>query len=302
MKRILVTGAGGYIGNELCQQITQKGWTVFGVDNLRFGQPKPDIHFFAKGDVTDISFMRDILRETHPDAIVHLAALVGMPICKANPEEATMVNVESTRLLLENIGPEVQFIQPCTNSQYGTVAGDVLCDENTPTNPISLYAVTKCISEALVLNRLNSVSLRLATVYGLQEKRMRSDLLVNFFVKTLVEKRELVLFEPEFKRNMIHLNDVAGAFVHAIDKQLEGVYNVGDDALNSTKGELAQKVADIVGGKVIVSTEGEDPDKRNYNVSSAKFYNTGYNIESEFDKNIKELEKYYETWKDAPYV
>lgn len=292
-KRVLVTGAAGYIGNELVDQLIYRGHDVYAIDNLRFGQKPPDVINFKQGNITDVNFIKEVIDWAKPDAIVHLAALVGMPICKANPEEATMVNVESTRLLLENINPEVQFIQPCTNSQYGTVEGDVLCDENTPTNPISLYAVTKCISEALVLNRKNSVSLRLATVYGLQERRMRSDLLVNFFVKTLVQKGELVLFEPEFKRNMINIRDVARAFIHTIDKELEGVYNVGDDSLNSTKGELAQRVADIVGGTVSVSTEGEDPDKRNYNVSSAKFYNTGYNIETEFEYQIRVLANYY---------
>ncbi len=292
-KRILITGGAGYIGNELVEQLIHNGDSAYVVDNLMFCQEEPNTIYFKERDITKINVIKEVLNWSKPDAIVHLAALVGMPICKKNPEMATMVNVESTRLLLENIGPEVQFIQPCTNSQYGTVAGDILCTEETPTNPISLYAVTKCISEALVLNRPNSVSLRLATVYGLQERRMRSDLLVNFFVKTLVQKKELVLFEPEFKRNMINIRDVARAFVHTIDKGLEGVYNVGDDALNSTKGELAQKVADIVGGKVTVSTEGEDPDKRNYNVSSAKFYNTGYNIETDFDKRVIELAEYY---------
>ncbi len=292
-KRVLVTGAAGYIGNELVEQLIHNGDSVYAVDNLMFGQESPNTIHFKHGDITDINVIREVLDWAKPDAIVHLAALVGMPICKKNPELATMVNVESTRLLLENINPEVQFIQPCTNSQYGTVEGDILCDENTPTNPISLYAVTKCISEALVLNRPNSVSLRLATVYGLQERRMRSDLLVNFFVKTLVQEGELVLFEPEFKRNMINIRDVARAFVHTIEKKLEGVYNVGDDSLNSTKGELAQKVANIVGGNVSVSTEGEDPDKRNYNVSSAKFYSTGYNIETEFEHQIRVLANYY---------
>lgn len=289
MKRVLVTGAGGYIGNELCQQITQKGWTVFGVDNLRFGQDKPDIHFFAKGDVTDISFMRDILRETHPDAIVHLAALVGMPICKANPEEATMVNVESTRLLLENIGSEVKFIAPNTNSQYGQQKG--LCTEESPTNPISLYSVTKCISESLVLNRPNSVSLRLATVYGLSSKRMRNELLINFMTKKLVDS-ELSIYEPNFMRGAVHIRDVANAFIHAIDNDLKGIYNVGDDELNMTKLELANKIANIVGGNVIIG-EGEDVDKRDYNVSSQKLYDTNFRIQTNFEENIKELAEYY---------
>lgn len=299
MKRVLVTGAGGYIGSVLCERLYRAGYDVWGVDNLFFGQNfvdyigDADAPILLTGDITKLETIKKALVVAMPDVVIHLAAMVGMPICKANPELAIMVNTEATRLFLENIAPEVKFIAPNTNSQYGNVGTNVLCTEDTPTNPISLYSVTKCISEALVLNRPNSVSLRLATVYGLSPTRMRDDLLVNSFVKKLVQEGTIDMFEPHYKRNFINIVDVSNAFIHAIEADLEGVYNVGDDALNTTKGELAQNIANIVGGTVTFNSEGKDPDQRNYNVSSAKLYSTGYNIETNFTEEVLKLAEYY---------
>jgi nucleoside-diphosphate-sugar epimerase len=298
-KTVLVTGAGGYIGSVLCEKLYRAGYEVWGVDNLFFGQQfvdyigNSDAPILLTGDITKLETIKKALVVAMPDVVIHLAAMVGMPICKANPELAIMVNTEATRLFLENIAPEVKFIAPNTNSQYGNVGADVLCTEDTPTDPISLYSVTKCISEALVLNRPNSVSLRLATVYGLSPTRMRDDLLVNSFVKKLVQEGTIDMFEPHYKRNFINIVDVSNAFIHAIEADLEGVYNVGDDALNTTKGELAQNIANIVGGTVTFNSEGKDPDQRNYNVSSAKLYSTGYNIETNFTEEVLKLAKYY---------
>lgn len=296
MKRILVSGAAGYLGSILTPKLGQLGYELCLVDNLYFGQKFNDVpscNWWCLSDISKQEVVQDLIRDFQPDAVIHLAAMVGMPICQKNPELAIMVNTEATRLILENIKPHVKFIAPNTNSQYGNVGTDVLCDENTPTNPISLYAVTKCISEALVLNRPNSVSLRLATVYGVSPTRMRDDLLVNSFVKKLVQEGSIDMFEPHYKRNFIHINDIANAFIHVIEKDLEGVYNVGDDALNTTKGELAQNIANIVGGKVTFNAEGKDFDQRNYNVSSQKLYDTGYNIKGDFTANILELAQYY---------
>lgn len=295
MKRVLVTGAAGYIGSVLCSILGSRGYEVIAVDNLFFGQQFNSIPNGNCYGIVDVSKQKEVLDllKFNPDVVIHLAAFVGMPICKKYPEEAIMVNTEATRIFLENIAPEVKFIAPNTNSQYGNVGADVLCTEDTPTDPISLYSVTKCISEALVLNRPNSVSLRLATVYGLSPTRMRDDLLVNSFVKKLVQEGTIDMFEPHYKRNFINIVDVSNAFIHAIEADLEGVYNVGDDALNTTKGELAQNIADIVGGTVTFNSEGKDPDQRNYNVSSKKLYDTGYNIETNFKDEILKLAEYY---------
>lgn len=296
-KRILVTGAGGYIGSVLCEKLYRAGHDVWGVDNLFFGQKfvdyigDLDAPILLTGDITKPETIKRAITVAGPQVVIHLAAFVGMPICKKYPEEAVMVNTESTRLLLEAIDPSVHFIIPNTNSQYGQQKE--ICTEETPTNPISLYSVTKCIAEQLVLHRPNSTSLRLATVYGLSPTRMRDELLINFFVKELVQKKELVLYEPHYKRNLVHIKDVADAFIHVMDRGLTGVYNVGDDALNGTKLELAEKIAAIVGGEVKVG-DGEDPDKRDYNVSSAKLYKSGYNIGTDFTTNIKELAAYYD--------
>ena len=295
-KVVLVTGAAGYIGSVLCERLYRAGHDVWGIDNLYFGQKfvdyigNPDAPILMTGDITKTDTIKKAIAVARPQVVIHLAAFVGMPICKKYPEEAVMVNTESTRLLLDAIDPSVHFIIPNTNSQYGQQAE--ICTEETPTNPISLYSVTKCIAEQLVLNRPNSTSLRLATVYGLSPTRMRDELLINFFVKELVQKKKLVLYEPHFKRNLVHINDVSDAFIHVMDKGLTGVYNVGDDALNGTKLELAERIAAIVGGVVEVG-DGEDIDKRDYNVSSAKICKTGYNIGTDFTQNILELKEYY---------
>lgn len=295
MKKILVSGAAGYIGSILCPKLLKKEYKVYGVDNFRFNQAIP--HCFKSGaylylgDVTQKDTLRDYINKVRPDVIIHLSALVGMPICLNNPAEAVMVNTESTRLLLEIIkDTDIKLLTANTNSQYGTQPG--ICTEESPTNPISLYSVTKCISEALVLNRPNSTCLRLATVYGVSKTRMRDELLLNFFVKSLVQNGTLELYQPEFMRGAVHIEDVSNAFIHAIENNLTGVYNVGDDNLNMTKLKLAQKVADIVGGRVTIG-EGEDIDKRDYNVSSAKIYATGFQIQTDFEDNIRELADYY---------
>ncbi len=296
MKRVLVTGAAGYIGSILCEKLYRAGHDVWGADNLFFGQKfvdyvgDADAPILLTGDITKLETIKKAITVARPQVVIHLAAMVGMPICKKNPELAIMVNTEATRLLLENIDPDVKFIAPNTNSQYGQQKD--ICTEDSPTNPISLYSVTKCISEALVLNRPNSVSLRLATVYGLSPTRMRDELLINFFVRKLVQDKVLELYEPQFMRGAVHIEDVTNAFIYAIENDLTGVYNVGDDSLNASKLDLAQNIANIVGGEVIIG-EGEDVDKRDYKVSSQKLYDAGFRIQTNFEDNIKELAKYY---------
>lgn len=295
--KVLLTGCAGYIGSVLSDKLLNN-YDFVGVDNLRFEQPLPKAFQktkFIQTDLTILDNVKKVIDEVKPDVVIHLAGMVGMPICNKYPVDATMVNVESARLLLHSTDESVRFLYPNSNSMYGTVKEDILCDELTPCNPISLYAVTKCIAEDLVLTRKNSVSLRLATVYGVSETRMRSDLLINSFVKILVETGKLDIFEHYFKRNFIHIEDVANAFIFAIEHpEMSGKFNLGDDKLNTTKGELAKNIANIVGGEVTFNANGEDPDKRNYNISSSKLYSYGYQIQTNFTESILKLKEYYE--------
>lgn len=295
MNKIIVTGCAGYIGSVLCKYLQDCGYYIVGIDNLFFQQNiiNHQINMLYTDDVSKNINIKHLCR-VHADAtaFINLAAIVGMPLCDKYPRETLLTNIETTRLLVKYLPPHVKILQPCTNSQYGT--NDDICTEETPTNPISLYSVSKCISEDILLTRENTVSLRLATVFGLSE-RMRDELLVNYYVKELTQKKKLTIYQPKFRRNYIHINDICRGFLHAINKNLSGVYNLGDDNLNTDKITLANTIAEIIGGKVETIDGGLDPDQRDYIVSSQKFYDTGFQPLCNFEHSVKELSNYYST-------
>lgn len=296
MKKVILTGCAGYIGSELSKKIVGSGFKLFGVDNLRFKQNIPSIFDnketeFILEDITKQTTVKFLIKDINPDFIIHLAGIVGMDACKNNPEDAIMVNTESTRLILDNINSDVKFIIPNTNSQYGTVEENILCSEKTPTNPISLYSITKCLAESLTTSKDNTLCLRLATVFGVSE-RMRDDLMINFFVKKCINEKKLDIFEPNFKRNFISIDNVTNALVFGLNNNIRGIFNVGDDSLNMTKGELAKKISQRLNVPFSI-IEGFDPDKRNYNCSSQKIYDMGFRINIDFNSQINNLIKYY---------
>ncbi|MFM9197897.1 MAG: NAD-dependent epimerase/dehydratase family protein, partial [Planctomycetia bacterium] len=176
--------------------------------------------------------------------------------------------------------------------------------EDTPLEPISLYGRTKVEAEAEVLNSPNSITLRLATVFGMSP-RMRIDLLVNHFVYAAVTDGYLVIFEKHFKRNYIHIRDVADCFLHCIRNREAMVgkpYNVGLDAANLSKEELALKVKEHVPNFYIhVSEVGSDPDKRNYIVSNQRLREAGFEATRSLDDGIAELVKGYRMLRKTIY-
>jgi len=193
---------------------------------------------------------------------------------------------------------------PTTNSGYGTKSGDVYCTEETPLGPISLYGQTKVQAEAELLETPNAITLRLATVFGMS-LRMRLDLLVNHFVHAAVTDGYIVIFEKDFKRNYIHIRDVADCFVHCIenaDRMVGRPYNVGLDAANLSKEELALKVKEYVPNLYIHFSEvGSDPDKRNYIVSNQRLREAGFEARRSLDEGIQELLKGYRMMARAPF-
>lgn len=299
-ERVLVTGGAGYLGSVLCEHLLDAGYQVTALDNLLFGQEslfhlcaRPAFDFI-RGDVRDESVMKKAIASA--DVIIPLAAIVGAPACDRDPITTEAVNLGAVQTLLKHRSPKQFLAFPVTNSGYGTKSGDVYCTEETPLEPISLYGRTKVQAEAEVLATPNSLTFRLATVFGLSP-RMRIDLLVNHFVFSAVTDGYLVIFEKDFKRNFIHIRDVADAFLHALknrDRMAGKCFNAGLDAANISKAELAMKIKQYVPKFYVHFSEvGQDPDKRNYIVSNQRLREAGFEAKRSLDDGIVELIKGY---------
>jgi nucleoside-diphosphate-sugar epimerase len=299
--RVLVTGGLGYIGSILTEHLLQAGYRTTVLDNVTYGSDQGIRHLcanerfsFVRGDVRDDALLRSQIA-SH-DVIVHLAAIVGMPACQRDPQLATSVNWEAVQLLHRYASPEQLILYPNTNSGYGATTGNLLCTEDTPIAPLSLYGKTKCQAEDLLMQRRKTIAFRLATVFGMSP-RMRLDLLVNHFVYQAVKEGYLVLFEKDFKRNFVHVRDVADCFLFAIaqSERLSGqIFNLGLDSANLSKYELALKIQAQVPSFYIHSAPiGQDPDKRNYIVSSEKLQRAGFTAQRGLEAGIRELIKGY---------
>jgi nucleoside-diphosphate-sugar epimerase len=254
-----------------------------------FGNPKFQ---FELGDVRDKKLLQDLVGLN--DVIIPLAAIVGMPACKANPELTIAVNYQQVADIIEVLRDDQKLILPNTNSQYGS--SDSIITEESPFNPLSLYAKTKCDAENTMLANGNGVSLRLATVFGVSP-RMRTDLLVNDFVYKSIVDGYLVLFEAHFKRNYIHVQDIARTFQFIIenyDKCKGHAFNVGLSTANLSKLELAEKIKSHIPSLVIKQDDfKEDFDKRNYIVSNEKLEALGWKPIYDLDYGIKQLMSAY---------
>lgn len=305
---IVVTGAAGYLGSILCERLLARGYAVTAVDNLMYGQHSlfhlcgnPDFDFI-NGDVRDDALLKKIASGF--DVIIPLAALVGAPACARDPWAAAAVNFEAIRRLNQLRSKQQLMIYPTTNSGYGTKTGNVYCTEETPLEPISLYGRTKVDAENELLGSENAITLRLATVFGMSP-RMRLDLLVNHFVYAALTDGYIVIFEKDFKRNYVHIRDVADCFIHCIDNSscmIGRAYNVGLDDANLSKEELAFKVREYVPNFYIHFSEvGSDPDKRNYIVSNERLRRAGFEAKRTIDDGIRELVKGYGMLGRAPF-
>jgi nucleoside-diphosphate-sugar epimerase len=297
---VLVTGGAGYLGSILCEQLLAAGYRVTAVDSLLFRQEslfhlcaRPEFDF-VRGDVRDEPLMKRLVASA--DVIIPLAAIVGAPACDRDPIMAEAVNLGAIRTLNRLRSPRQLVAFPVTNSGYGTKSGDVFCTEETPLEPISLYGRNKVDAEAELLGSPNAITFRLATVFGMSP-RMRLDLLVNHFTYTAVTDGYLVIFEKDFKRNYVHIRDVADVFLYGIthaDKMVGRPFNVGLDAANLSKAELAETIREYVPNFYIHYAEvGQDPDKRNYIVSNQRLREAGFEAQRSLDDGIRELIKGY---------
>jgi nucleoside-diphosphate-sugar epimerase len=305
---ILITGGAGYLGSTLAPALLREGYRVTVLDNFMFGQaslnqlcadPNFDVH---RGDARDPEVLKPLLRDA--DLIIPLAALVGAPLCNNDKLGAESINHGAVVTLIQLASKQQRIMMPVTNSGYGIGEAGKFCTEETPLRPITLYGRTKVAAEQAVLERGNSISFRLATVFGMSP-RMRIDLLVNDFVYRAINDRAVVLFEPHFKRNYIHVRDVARAFLHGIcnfDHMRDQAYNVGLSDANLSKMELCQQIQKHLPKFVFLEAPvGEDPDKRDYIVSNEKIERTGYRPAHSLDDGVAELIKGYRMIRNSIY-
>lgn len=300
MTKILITGGAGYIGSVLTPELLKLGHEVTVIDNFMYNQTSllDCAHYenlsIVRGDVRDEKLVKNAM--AGKDFIIPLACIVGAPACDRDPIKARGTNLEAIELIIKLRKPNQKIIFPNTNSGYGIGKKGIHCDEKTPLNPISLYGKLKVEAERKLLKSGNAITLRLATVFGISP-RMRLDLLVNDFVYRAVNDGFIVLFEADFKRNYIHIRDVARAFIHAMDnfeKMKNEPYNVGLSDANLSKRELCQEIKKQVPKLVFLESKiGEDPDKRDYIVSNEKIEKTGFKPKVSLRKGIAELIKGY---------
>ena len=306
---VLVTGGAGYLGSILVPALLERGYRVTVLDNFMFKQHSlghicahPNFEI-TRGDARDGRVIGELVKGA--DIVIPLAAYVGAPLCNEDPVGATTTNRDAQFMLVDKLEKDQSLLVPITNSGYGVGVDGQFCTEETPMRPLSLYGKHKVEVEEKMLERENSMSFRLATVFGMAP-RMRLDLLVNDFTYRAVNDRTVVLFESHFKRNYIHVRDVARAFLHGIDNfgVMRGwAYNVGLSDANLSKLELCQKIQEHIPKFVFMEAPiGEDPDKRDYIVSNDRIERTGYQPKHSLDDGIKELIKGYRMIRNTIYT
>lgn len=308
METVLVTGGAGYIGSVFVTELLQAGYHVIVIDNFRYKQSSLNAlcHYknfqIINGDVCLKSVLLPALKKA--DFIFPLAALVGAPLCDQDPITATSVNKDAILMMLKHISPQQIVIMPTTNSAYGSGDSHHFCDETSPLNPISQYALQKVEVEKALMEHPLAISYRLATVFGMSP-RLRIDLLVNDFTYRALHDGFVVLFEGHFKRNYIHVRDVSRAFLYAMQHSeiMKGeIFNLGLSNANLSKLELCSKIKhQLPRFQYLEASCGKDPDQRNYIVSNQKIEKVGFKPQFSIDEGISELIKGYTMLKNSAY-
>lgn len=306
---ILVTGGAGYLGSIMVPALLQKGHRVTVLDNFMYDQtPLMDCCYdknltIVRGDTRDEPLLKRLIKNV--DAIFPLACLTGAPLCAQDPQAAESILLGAVQTILSLRSPQQMVIFPTTNSGYGVGEAGKFCTEETPLRPVSLYGKLKVQAEDAILQARNGVTLRLATAFGVSP-RMRLDLLVNDFTYRAVNDRFIVLFEAHFKRNFIHVRDIANAFIHTLknfDIMKNEPYNVGLSDANLNKLELCEEIKKHVKEFYFIESEiGQDPDKRDYIVSNEKIEKTGFRQQVSLNDGLAELVKGYQVIKRRQFA
>ena len=295
-KKILITGGAGYIGSMLATQLINEGYFVTVIDLMKYEKNSLNHLFFynnfklIQNDVRNLNILKKEVIKS--DVIIPLAALVGAPLCEKNKKLAKLINLDHIKNILKFMKKNQKLIYLNSNSGYGVGRKNSYCDEKSPLNPISLYGRTKVAAEKEVCKHKNFICFRLATVFG-YSYRMRTDLLVNFFVKESIEKKVLNIFEPHFRRNFIHVRDVVNAILYSLknfNKMKNQIYNLGLSTANLTKLQLAKKVKKVNRKlKINLIKNKKDPDQRDYFVSNSKIERKGFKAKLSVDEGINEV-------------
>ena len=306
---ILVTGGAGYIGSLLVPNLLSQGHSVIVIDNFMYRQTslassiRDEKLTLVFGDVRDESVMKVHLAKA--DVIIPLAAIVGAPACDSDPTAAQSINKDSILWLLKQLSPNQRIIMPTTNSAYGSGDKNNYCDENSPLNPLSLYARDKVTVEKALMELPNATSFRLATVFGISP-RMRLDLLVNNFACRAITDGFVIVFEGHFKRNYIHVLDVIQAFNLGLndEKNFKGeVFNVGLSEANISKIDLCREIQSLIPTfTYLEAVLGKDPDQRNYVVSNQKIENLGFKPAVSLRNGLEELIKGLKMFNHKPFT
>lgn len=291
--KILVTGGAGYKGTVLTRKLLENGYCVTLLDNFMYGY-EPVMHLATN---RNLEIVKHDIRNGIPgmkdyDVIFHLAGISGFPACASNPHSAQLINVEATRQIATDLAPGQMLINASTTSLYGK-SGEP-CDENTPVDPVSTYAMTKLAAEQILHDKPNVISLRFATVFGFST-RMRMDLMINDFVYKAVKEKVIVLFDSFAKRTFIHVEDAADCYIFAMDnfdRMKGGVYNAGGNSLNFSKDEIAAKIKEKVDFSV-VNSELKDKDLRHFIVNFDKIGKLGFRPSRTVEYGIDELIRVY---------
>jgi nucleoside-diphosphate-sugar epimerase len=294
--KIFITGGAGYIGTTLIPLLLEKNYKVTVYDSLIFNNGDKLLPYitnenfnFIKGDIRDENLLKESLKDH--DVVIHLAALVGFPICREKGEKESFdVNTNGTKIIINNMSPNQYLLYGSTGSNYGDVDG--ICTENSPLNPLSIYGQSKTRAENLVMKRPNSTAFRFATAFGVSP-RLRLDLLINDLTYKSIKEGYAVIYESHFLRTFIHVKDIARVFTFAIEnseKMKDNIYNVGSEKMNFSKKEICELIKkEIPNSYFNYADVGEDADKRNYVVSYEKIKSIGYDTTIDVETGIKEL-------------